>query len=86
MLFRSALEAALPVLRTQLEDNGIQLGQSNISSDGFAGQQQQPSSQQSFAARHNADGGENQDDTELLSVPAALQSSARGDNAVDIFA
>lgn len=83
---RAALEAALPVLRTQLEDNGIQLGQSNISSDGFAGQQQQPSSQQSFAARHNADGGENQDDTELLAVPAALQSSARGDNAVDIFA
>lgn len=83
---RAALEAALPVLRTQLEENGIQLGQSNISSDGFAGQQQQPSSQQSFAARHNADGGENQDDTELLAVPAALQSSARGDNAVDIFA
>lgn len=83
---RAALEAALPVLRTQLEENGIQLGQSNISSDGFAGQQQQPSSQQSFAARSDADGRENQDDNELLAVPAALQSSARGDNAVDIFA
>lgn len=83
---RAALEAALPVLRTQLEENGIQLGQSNISSDGFAGQQQQPSSQQSFAARRDADGRENQDDSDLLAVPAALQSSARGDNAVDIFA
>lgn len=83
---RAALEAALPVLRTQLEENGIQLGQSNISSDGFAGQQQQPSSQQSFAARSDADGRENQDDNELLAVPTALQSSARGDNAVDIFA
>ncbi|MBW9461028.1 flagellar hook-length control protein FliK [Kluyvera sp. EC_51] len=83
---RAALEAALPVLRTQLEENGIQLGQSNISSDGFAGQQQQPSSQQSFAARSDADGRENQDDNELLAVPAALQSAARGDNAVDIFA
>lgn len=83
---RAALEAALPVLRTQLEENGIQLGQSNISSDGFAGQQQQPSSQQSFAARRDADGRENQDDNELLAVPAALQSAARGDNTVDIFA
>lgn len=83
---RAALEAALPVLRTQLEESGIQLGQSNISSDGFAGQQQQPSSQQSFAARSDADGRENQDDNELLAVPAALQSAARGDNAVDIFA
>lgn len=83
---RAALEAALPVLRTQLEESGIQLGQSNISSDGFSGQQQQPSSQQSFAARSDADGRENQDDNELLAVPAALQSAARGDNAVDIFA
>ncbi|VFS75788.1 Flagellar hook-length control protein [Kluyvera cryocrescens] len=48
---RAALEAALPVLRSQLEDNGIQLGQSNISSDGFAGQQQQSSSQHAFASR-----------------------------------
>ncbi|WP_252990935.1 flagellar hook-length control protein FliK, partial [Shigella sonnei] len=28
---RAALEAALPVLRTQLAESGIQLGQSNIS-------------------------------------------------------
>jgi len=83
---RAALEAALPMLRSQLEDNGIQLGQSSISSDGFAGQQQQASSQQSFASRADGNGVDGQDDGDVLSVPAALQSSARGDNAVDIFA
>ncbi len=83
---RAALEAALPVLRSQLEDNGIQLGQSNISSDGFAGQQQQPSSQQSFASRADANASDAQDDAEMLAVPAALHAVSRGDNAVDIFA
>lgn len=83
---RAALEAALPMLRSQLEDNGIQLGQSNISSDGFAGQQQQSSSQQSFASRGNASAADGQEDGDVLAVPAALQSAARGDNAVDIFA
>ncbi|HGK4674743.1 flagellar hook-length control protein FliK [Kluyvera genomosp. 2] len=83
---RAALEAALPVLRTQLADNGIQLGQSNISSDGFAGQQQQPSSQQSFASRADANGNDTQEDDALLAVPAALHAASRGDNAVDIFA
>ena len=37
---RAALEAALPVLRTQLAESGIQLGQSNISGESFSGQQQ----------------------------------------------
>ncbi|WP_052283532.1 flagellar hook-length control protein FliK [Kluyvera genomosp. 1] len=83
---RAALEAALPVLRSQLEDNGIQLGQSNISSDGFAGQQQQSSSQHAFASRGDANTADGQEDGDVLSVPAALQSAARGDNAVDIFA
>ena len=83
---RAALEAALPVLRSQLEDNGIQLGQSNISSDGFAGQQQQSSSQYAFASRGEAGAADGQDEGDVLAVPAALQSAARGDNAVDIFA
>lgn len=82
---RAALEAALPVLRSQLEDNGIQLGQSNISSDGFAGQQQ-PSSQQSYASRGEPAVSESQEEGERLAVPAALHHAARGDNAVDIFA
>lgn len=43
---RAALEAALPVLRTQLTESGIQLGQSNISGESFSGQQQAASQQQ----------------------------------------
>lgn len=82
---RAALEAALPVLRSQLEESGIQLGQSNISSNGFAGQQQQ-SSQQSFASRADVSHAEDHDDGDILPVPVTLQSAARGDNAVDIFA
>ncbi|WP_454737342.1 flagellar hook-length control protein FliK [Cupriavidus necator] len=43
---RAAVEAALPHLRTALSENGIQLGQTSVGSDGFAsqagnGQQQQ---------------------------------------------
>lgn len=83
---RAALEAALPVLRSQLENSGIQLGQSNISGEGFAGQQQQSSSQQAFAPRADTRHADDGDDGDLLSVPAALHAAARGDNAVDIFA
>lgn len=43
---RAALEAALPVLRTSLAENGIQLAQSSVSSESFAGQQQSSSQQQ----------------------------------------
>lgn len=43
---RAATEAALPVLRTQLAESGIQLGQSNISGESFSGQQQAASQQQ----------------------------------------
>lgn len=82
---RAALEAALPVLRSQLEESGIQLGQSNISSNGFAGQQQ-PSSQQSFTSHSETSHGETADDGDILAVPVALHAAARGDNAVDIFA
>ncbi|HAI51359.1 MAG TPA: flagellar hook-length control protein FliK, partial [Enterobacteriaceae bacterium] len=82
---RAALEAAMPTLRTQLAESGIQLGQSNISSESFAGQQQQQGQPQhngsgrgqaSFAG--NSEAG--------IPAPASLQRIARGDNAVDIFA
>ncbi len=43
---RAALEAALPMLRTQLAESGIQLGQSSISSESFAGNQQSSGQQQ----------------------------------------
>lgn len=82
---RAALEAALPVLRTSLAENGIQLSQSSVSSESFAGQQQS-SSQQHQASRSGNTGGFNEESDELLPVPAALQSAARGNGAVDIFA
>ncbi|MEI9548295.1 flagellar hook-length control protein FliK [Enterobacter kobei] len=82
---RAALEAALPVLRTSLAENGIQLSQSSVSSESFAGQQQS-SSQQHQASRSGHNGGFNEESEELLPTPAALQSAARGNSAVDIFA
>lgn len=83
---RAALEAALPVLRTSLAENGIQLAQSSVSSENFAGQQQSSSQQQHQASRSGNTGGFNEESDELLPVPAALQSAARGNSAVDIFA
>jgi flagellar hook-length control protein FliK len=82
---RAALEAALPVLRTSLAENGIQLAQSSVSSESFAGQQQSSSQQQHQASRSGNTGGFNEESDELLPVPAALQSAARN-SAVDIFA
>ncbi|UAN39337.1 MULTISPECIES: flagellar hook length control protein FliK [unclassified Enterobacter] len=82
---RAALEAALPVLRTSLAENGIQLAQSSVSSESFTGQQQS-SSQQHQASRSDNSGGFNEESDELLPTPAALQSAARGNSAVDIFA
>ncbi|AVP03067.1 MULTISPECIES: flagellar hook length control protein FliK [Enterobacter cloacae complex] len=83
---RAALEAALPVLRTSLAESGIQLAQSSVSSESFAGQQQSPSQQQQQASRSGNTGGFNEESDELLPAPAALQSAARGNSAVDIFA
>ncbi|MEH3776574.1 flagellar hook length control protein FliK [Enterobacter asburiae] len=83
---RAALEAALPVLRTSLAENGIQLAQSSVSSESFAGQQQSSSQQQHQASRSGNTGSFNEESDELLPVPAALQSAARGNSAVDIFA
>lgn len=83
---RAALEAALPVLRTSLADNGIQLTQSSVSSESFAGQQQSSSQQQQQASRSGQHGGFTEESEELLPTPAALQSAASGNRAVDIFA
>lgn len=83
---RAALEAALPILRTQLAENGIQLSQSSVSSEGFAGQQQSSSGQQQHTSRSGQHGGFNDESEESLPAPAALQSAARGSRAVDIFA
>lgn len=80
---RAALEMALPVLRAQLAESGIQLSQTSISSESFAGQQQGQHQQQpsppSFTSQR-ADVSEN-----TLETPASLVAMAQGDNAVDTF-
>lgn len=83
---RAALEAALPVLRTSLAESGIQLSQSSVSSESFSGQQQSASQQHQQASRSGQQGGFNEESDELLPAPVALQSAARGNSAVDIFA
>lgn len=83
---RAALEAALPVLRTHLAESGIQLGQSSISSESFAGQQQSSSQQQAQRSGTSGNGQFGAEEDETLNVPASLQSVARGNGAVDIFA
>jgi Flagellar hook-length control protein len=83
---RAALEAAIPTLRTQLADNGIQLAQSSVSGESFAGQQQQSSFGQSSSQRSAEGRAFAADEDESLSVPATLQSQARGNGIVDTFA
>ncbi|KQN56630.1 flagellar hook-length control protein FliK [Erwinia sp. Leaf53] len=86
---RAALEAALPQLRSALAESGINLGQSNVSSDAFpqnqsfAGQQEQ---QRNNSGSQFSLASENSSDVTPLAVPAALQARAAGSSAVDIFA
>ncbi|EFM9264717.1 flagellar hook length control protein FliK [Escherichia coli] len=82
---RAALEAALPVLRTQLAESGIQLGQSNISGESFSGQQQAASQQQQSQRTVNHEPLAGEDD-DTLPVPVSLQGRVTGNSGVDIFA
>jgi flagellar hook-length control protein FliK len=83
---RAALEAAIPTLRTQLAENGIQLSQSNVSSESFAGQQQQSTFNQQSSQRSAEGRALGADEEEILSVPASLQAQVRGNGTVDTFA
>ncbi|EFD5360238.1 flagellar hook-length control protein FliK [Escherichia coli] len=82
---RAALEAALPVLRTQLAESGIQLGQSNISGESFSGQQQAASQQQQSQRTVNHEPLAGEDD-DTLPVPVSIQGRVTGNSGVDIFA
>ncbi|TGC18051.1 flagellar hook length control protein FliK [Escherichia sp. E2562] len=82
---RAALEAALPVLRTQLAESGIQLGQSNISGESFSGQQQAASEQQQSPRTAGHERLTTEDD-DALPVPTTLQRVSSGNSGVDIFA
>ena len=86
---RAALEAAMPQLKEALAQSGINLGQTNVSSDAqaqsqsFSGQQEQRNNSRGNTFSLAADA-----DSEItpIAVPASLQARASGSNAVDIFA
>lgn len=89
---RSAIEAAIPDLKTALADNGISLGQSSVGSDSSQWQQAQQQSSQSGSQQGNASswaafnaGGVNSA-ADALPVPASLAQRISGNNSVDIFA
>ena len=87
---RAALEAAMPQLRTALAENGISLGQADVSSDAF--QQGQSFAGQQEQQKNNSRGNtfslaaENDSSVTAIAVPAGLQARAAGSSAVDIFA
>ncbi|MGJ0191079.1 flagellar hook-length control protein FliK [Pantoea sp. RRHST58] len=89
---RAALEAALPQLRNALAESGINLGQSQVSSDSFAQSQSFQQQQQQQEARRDGQHGtfslSQNDDSEItpIAVPAALQARILGTGAVDTFA
>lgn len=88
---RAALEAALPQLRTALAESGINLGQSQVSSDSFAqsqGFQQQQQQEARRDGQHGTFSLSQDDDSEItpIAVPAALQARILGTGAVDTFA
>ena len=88
---RAALEAALPQLRNALAESGINLGQSQVSSDSFAqsqGFQQQQQQEARRDGQHGAFSLSQDDDSEItpITVPAALQARILGTGAVDTFA
>lgn len=89
---RSAIEAAMPDLKTALADNGISLGQSSVGSDSSQWQQAQQQSSQSGSQQGNAAswaafnaGGVNAA-ADALPVPVSLAQRLGGNNSVDIFA
>ena len=88
---RSAIEAAMPDLKTALADNGISLGQSSVGSDSSQWQQAQQQNSQSGSQQGNASswaafnaGGVNS--AADAPVPASLAQRISGNNSVDIFA
>lgn len=86
---RAALEAALPQLRHALAESGINLGESQVSSESFS---QGQSFQQQQEARRDGQHGSfslTQDsDNEItpIAVPQSLQARLTGKGAVDTFA
>lgn len=83
---RAAIEAALPTLRTSLNESGLQLSQSQVGGEGSM--QQQADQRQQHAARQNGTFSlDTPDDNDTALVPSeALQRLAQNQGAVDTFA
>jgi len=85
---RAALEAAIPVLRTSLNESGLQLSQSQVGGESSMQQQQQESQREQQAARQHGtfslETQENEDTT--LVASEALQRMAQSNGTVDTFA
>ncbi|SUX85166.1 flagellar hook-length control protein [Citrobacter koseri] len=75
---RAALEAALPVLRTQLRKTASSWDKAVSAVKVFAGQQQS-SSQQQHASRAQGQEAFAAEDDIALTTPGSLQAAARGD-------
>lgn len=84
---RAALEAALPLLRTSLNESGLQLSQSQVGGEGSMQQQQAEQHEQQASRQHGTFSLEPQDDEDItLGVSEALQRLAHSNSAVDTFA
>lgn len=86
---RAALEAAIPQLRSALAESGINLGESQVSSDSSAqGQQFQQQQEARRDGQHGRFSLSQDSDTDItpIAVPAALQARVSGNSAVDTFA
>jgi len=84
---RAAIEAALPMLRSSLSENGLQLSQSQVGGEGSMQQQHTEQREQQAARQNGTFSVESQDDDEITLVAGeALQRLAQNDGAVDTFA
>ncbi|MFC3395207.1 flagellar hook-length control protein FliK [Brenneria rubrifaciens] len=89
---RSALEAALPTLRSAMAESGINLGQSSVGGDASSWQHTQQQTANNSGGNANSPsysqqlGNTSGNAVEALDVPASLQSMAASVNGVDIFA
>ncbi|MGC1008146.1 flagellar hook-length control protein FliK [Pantoea agglomerans] len=85
---RAALEAAIPQLRNALAESGINLGESQVSSDSSAQGQQFQQQEARRDGQHGRFSLTQDSDTDItpIAVPAALQARVSGNSAVDTFA
>lgn len=84
---RAAIEAAIPMLRTSLNESGLQLSQSQVGGEGSMHQQHTGEHEQQGARQNGVFSLDAQDDEDIpLAVGDTLLNLAQGKGSVDIFA